>query len=504
VIAPLALAAAAFLQVGTTVPGASSTGADPGAPVGRLAVEALEFPPLVFEPPVVEEREVSGVPVFHLYDPTLPLVDVQIQIQGGIGHFPREELGRLSALPPLLRNGGTQAAPPDSVERALDLLAAQLTIGAGGGGTSVGLNILEDRLDPALALLSEILLEPGLSAEALEVWRGQEAARIRGREDDPGSLAFSEFNRLMYGNHPVGWVMQEEEISPDRVSVARLRELHSRLFCRDRILVGVSGDVEWEEAERLLTRFLAPWPDCRAPLPTPPGAQVRSEPGVFVLPKQVDQSTIIVAGPSRIRLGDTPEFFASRVADFVLGGGGFGSRILSRLRTEEGLAYGAGSVWTAPILYDGIVGGLTASGAPTTVRAAALLLEVLGSIREAPPTEDEVAEAVETTATGYVFAFDSPAQIVARQMSYRLQRLPSNWLFRYLEGLQEVTTEEVAEVVREYLDPELMTVLIVGDPERFDAGLEALGALYRLSPDGTFVPWVNAASDPDGSPRSPQ
>jgi predicted Zn-dependent peptidase len=501
-IAPLALAAASLLQVGGSVPGAPPPGS--GAPVGRAAVEALDFPPLVFEPPIVEELEVSGVPVYHLYDPTLPLVDVQIQVQGGIGHFPRDELGPLSALAPLLRNGGTRSAPPDSIDRALDLIAAQLTIGAGAGGTSVGLNVLEDRLEPALALLSEILLEPGLSSEALEVWRGQETARIRRREDDASSLAFSEFNRLMYGDHPVGWVMEEDEISPDRVSVARLRALHERLFCRDRLLVGVSGDVVWTEAERLLTTFLARWPECGTPLPTPPSAQVRSEPGVFILPKQVDQSTIIVAGPSRVRLGDTPEFFASRIADFVLGGGGFSSRMLSRLRTEEGLAYGAGSVWTAPILYDGIVGGLTASGAPTTVRAAELLLDVLGGIRETPPTEDEVAEAVETSATSYVFAFESPAQIVARQMSYRLQRLPSNWLFRYLEGLQEVSAEQVADVVRDQVDLERMTVLIVGDPNRFDAGLEALGTLYRLSPDGTYAPWVTGASDPDGSQRSPQ
>ena len=501
-IAPLGLAVAALLQVGAPTPAAPTTGGSQDLPVGRLAVEALEFPPLVFEPPVVDEHEVSGVLVFHLYDATVPLVDVQIQIQGGIGHFPRDALGPLSALPNMLRNGGTRRAPPDSVDRALDLLAAQLTIGAGAGGTSVGLNVLEDRLEPALALLSEILLEPGFSDDALEVWRGQEAARIRGREDDAGSLAFSEFNRLMYPDHPVGWVIEEAEISPDRVSVAGLRDLHADLFCRDRLVLGVSGDVAWEEAELLLAEFIAPWPECDTSLPTPTGAQVRSEGGVFVLPRPVDQSTIIAAGPSRIRLGDTPEFFASRVADFVLGGGGFSSRILSRLRTDEGLAYGAGSVWTAPILYDGIVGGLTASGASTTVRAAELLLEVLGEVRAVPPTQAEVDEAVETTSTGYVFAFDSPAQIVARQMSYRLQRLPSSWLFRYLEGLQAVTPDQVAEVVAEEIDIARMTVLIVGDAERFGPGLEALGPVYRLSPDGTYVPWVRAASGPGGSPQS--
>jgi predicted Zn-dependent peptidase len=80
---------------------------------------------------------------------------------------------------------------------------------------------------------------------------------------------------------------------------------------------------------------------------------------------------------------------------------------------------------------------------------------------------------------------------MARQVAYRLQRLPNDWLSRNLEGLQQVTSAQVAAVVRDHLEPERMTILIVGDPSRFDAGLETLGPLYRLSPDGTYGPWVN-------------
>jgi predicted Zn-dependent peptidase len=364
------------------------------------------------------------------------------------------------------------------------------------------MNTLSDRLAPALDLLREILLEPAFSDEALEVWRGQEKARIRSREDDPGALAFSEFNRLMYRDHPVGWVMGEDEISPDRVSRARIESLHATLYCRDRLVVGVSGDVRWDEAERLLGDFISAWSPCEAPLPSPPRADVRSEPGVFILPRPVEQSTIIAAESSTVRLDDSPTYFASRIADFVLGGGGPSSRITSRIRGEEGLAYGAASVWTAPILYDGLLGGLTASGAATTVRATRVLLEVMQDLRDAPPTDTEVREAVETIAAGYAFAFESPAQIVARQVAYRLQRLPRDWLTRYLEGIQEVTSAQVAAVVRDHLEPERMTILIVGDPSRFGPGLEELGPLYELSADGSYRPWINPPFAPGGSPRS--
>lgn len=499
-ILPLALAlglAQAAPQGIDTVPQASP-------PIGREAVEALTYPPLVFDPPHVEDHEELGVPVLFLRDNALPLVDVQLLIRGGVTHFPREDFAAVSALPVLLRTGGTTALSPDSVDRALDLLAVQLSIGSGGAGTTVSLNSLSDRLEPALDLLREILLEPRFSPEALDVWRNQQIERVRRREDNPGSLAFSEYNRLMYGAHPVGWVMNEADLAPDRLSTDHLRSLHAMLLCRERLIAGVSGDVSWEEAEPILRHFLDAWPPCPAPLPSSSDVEVRREPGVFVLPKDVDQSTIIVAESTDVRQADSPEFFASRIADYVLGSGGFSSRIMSRVRTQAGLAYGASSVWTTPIQYDGLLGALTATSAETTIEAATLLLDILRDFRANPPSADEVSEAAGKIAAGYVFAFESPAEIVARQIAYLAQGLPESWLSRYLEGLQEVTSSSVADVVRGQLDPERMTILIVGDPTRFGPGLDGLGQLYELSPDGSYRPWISRASVPDGSPRSPQ
>lgn len=473
-------------------------------PIGREAVEALTYPPLVFDPPHVEDHEELGVPVLFLRDSTLPLVDVQLLIRGGVTHFPREDFGAVSALPILLRTGGTTELSADSVDRAIDLLGLQLSIGSGGAGTTVSLNTLSDRLAPTLDLLRRMLLEPRFSPDALDVWRNQELERVRRREDNPGSLAFSEYNRLMYGDHPVGWVMEEADLSPDRVSLDRLRSLHAMLLCRERLIAGVSGDIAWEEVEPAMRSFLRAWPPCPARLPAPPEVEVRREPGVFVLPKNVDQSTIIVAQSVDVHQGDSPEYFASRIADFVLGSGGFSSRITSRVRTEEGLAYGATSVWTTPIQYDGLLGALTATSGETTMEATRLLLDILKDFRANPPSAAEVAEASEKITAGYVFAFESPAEIVARQIAYRAQGLPESWLSRYLEGLQEVTDSAVAGVVRSNLDPERMTILIVGDPTRFDPGLDAFEHVYELSSDGSYRPWVSPASAPGGSPRSPR
>ncbi len=456
---------------------------------GRAVIERLTFPPLVFEPPVALEYEVGGVRVYHLHDPALPLVDLFVQLRGGVGHFPRREMAPITALPSLVRTGGTRELAPDSVDLRLDLLAAQLSVGSGGGGSFATLNALTTTFDESLALFREILLEPGFDREAVEVWRGQELERVRRREDDPGGLAYSEFNRLLFGDHPVGWVTTESDLAPELFTDERLRELHSRLFCRERIQIGVSGDLTWAEVEPRIRSFLAEWPSCSAPLPDPVHPQLREGPGVYILDKEVEQTTIILAQPGGLRQEDSEEYFASRIANHLLGASGFSSRLMTRIRSERGLAYGASSIWTTPARWEGLVGAVTSTRSDRTVETLSLILEILNDFRAAPPPEAEVERALEEIAMGWVFAFESAAQIVARRMSYRAQELPDNWLERYLEGIGEVTPGAVHSVVRERLRPAEMTILLVGDARQFGPGLEAFGPVYRMHPDGRIEPW---------------
>ncbi len=475
----------------------------PLRPIGRDAALALEYPQLVFTPPEASEHTVRGVPVFHLEDRAFPLVDLYLQVRGGVNRVARDDAPAMTALVSLLRAGGTRDLEPDSLEARLDLLAAQLSLGSGGGGSFAALNTLSERLDPSLDLLRQLLLEPRFDRDAVEVWMGQERERIRRREEDPGSLAFAEFNRLVFGDHPVGWVFTEDEISDDALSDARLRRLHAMTHCRENLIVGISGDLSWAEARPRVERFLDAWPPCEAPLPEAPLPDLRRGGGVWILPRPVEQTTIVVAGPGGIRQEDSPDFFASRIANMILGAGGFTSRLFQRVRTERGLAYGASSIWTTPIRYEGLVGAVTATRPERTVEAVELLFEILEDFRAAPPSGDEVQLALDQVVNGYVFAFETPGQVVNRRMADRAQELPDGWLERYLEAIQQVTPDAVHEVVRTHLDPGAMVILLVGDAERFGPGLERFGPVWRLSSDGSYVPWDEGGAGPEPGRAGP-
>jgi zinc protease len=468
-------------------------------PAGRAAAEALTYPELDFTPPRADVRMVGGVEVFHLHEPALPLVDVFLRVRGGFGHFPREHYAAFIAMSALLRGGGTRDLPPDSVDVRMETLALQTSFGGGGGAQTSSVNTLRSSLDQALDLWMSILLTPRFDEAQVEVWRGQELEAVRRRLDDPGGLAYSQFNRLLFGDHPVGWEMTEDDLSPERFNPESIRWAHARVFCRENLMLGVAGAVTWEEIHPRLEAIVARWPSCSAPLPQAPEPEILEEPGVWLVPRPLPQSTIVLAHPVPLRQEDSADFASSRIANLILGGGGFSSRLMTRVRIEQGFAYAVSSLWTTPERYDGLVGATLQTGSGTTVAAVQSVLEVLEEMRESPPRAEEVGEAVDAMVNGWAFNFQESTQVVARQMAYRASGLPDDWLTRYLDRIQEVTPDAVRDVVRTFVRPQDMTILIVGDPEAFDLPAGTLGPvrILEVGPAGRVSP-----PSPRGSPQS--
>lgn len=495
---------------------AAPAAAQESPPVGREAALALEFEPLEFDPPEAARHELpSGVAVFHLRDPSLPLVTVTARFEGGLAHFPRELHAAATSVSGLLRAGGTAKLTPDSVDALIDLYALETTFGSGGRASFASVNTLTSHLGPALELWGDMLREPGFDSAEVEVRRGRALEAARRREDNPTLLAFSEFNRLMYGDHPVGWEMRADELEPEDLSREKLEHVHRRIYCPGNLVLGVTGDVSWDEIRPRLEALLDGWPPCPEPLPAPPEARIREGAGVFLIPRPVAQSTVIMAHAHHVRRADDPDYFASRVANEILGGGGFTSRIVSRVRTERGLAYSATSLWTAPPEDDGLVGAVTSTRADGTVAATRTILEVMEEMRREPPDEAEVETVVRSLLNGWAFNFQSAGQIVVRRMDYEARGLPSTWLDRYLDGIRAVGPDDVLRVMRAHVHPDRMVILILGDPEAMDEDPAVLGEVRIREVEEPPEPGpAGSASEPRddgeattpsprGSPRSP-
>ena len=448
------------------------------------AVDLLEFPPLEFrQPEAVQHRVEPGVEVFFLEDHSLPLVSLLARFRGGPSYFSREEHGATTAVPILLRSGGTVDLSPDSVDEILEFYAAQISFGGGGPSSFSSVNTLTRNLDEVLELWGSLLREPAFDPTRVEVWRGQQLDRVSRQSDIPGRLAISKFNNLLFGDHPVGWELRPEDLDPEDLAPDVLHSVHRRIYCWGNLTLGVTGDVTWNDMGPKLEQMLDGWPPCESDLEPPPTPTFSVEPGVYVIQRELDQSTIIIGKPSDVRLADNDSYYAALIGNSILGASGLTSRLARRIRTQEGLAYAVGTVWTTPARSRGIIAATTQTRSESTVEVIRLIAEALGEVAAAPPDDVEVRDAVDRIVNGFVFNFETPALIVSRQMLNLSQNLPLDWLQRFLAGVQRVTPAGVHDVFRRTLPPnglDDMVILIVGDPAGFDPGLEDLGPVRFL------------------------
>ncbi len=466
----------------------------------RERVAALEYPPLRFAPVEAEVRSVRGVSVHYVRDDQLPLATFYATFEGGPRRFSRDRFAAASAVPALLRNGGTVRLPPDSVDVLVESMALAMSFGQGGGRASSWVNSLSDGIEGAVALWSEMLREPRFDSAQVELWRASELERARRRSDDPASLAFAHFNRIMFGDHPVGWRMSPSDLEPADLAEERLRFVHGAVFCPERMILGVTGNVSWSRAAELLEAALADWPPCSGDLREDPAPRIRTEAGVFVLHKPVAQSVVVLAGRSRLRQGDDPRYFAAQIGNSILGASGLSSRLAAAVRDREGQAYGASSIWTTSTRNDGLAGALTRTKPETTLAATRSMLDVIDSLRTAPPSEAEVSHAIAEIVNGFVFNFRTPFQVVARAIAHESLGLGPDWLDRYVAGVERVRPEAVLDVVRAEVDPARMTVLLVGDTTRFDGSPSELGPVTAIEDERAPPP--RASSRRRESPRS--
>lgn len=460
----------------------------------RDVIAGLEAEPIRFDPPSPVLEEIRGVPVYVLPDRDLPLVTLYATFKGGYSRLPRTYYGAANALPALLRTSGAGDLPPDSVDARIEYLALSMSFGQGGGSLSAMVNTLTDNLGETVDLWGRMLRTPAFDSAQVEIWRGAEVERVSRRRDNPAAMAYSRFNLIMFGDHPVGWELSPEDLDPDDLSREKLEFVHGAIVCPDNMVMGIVGDVDTDTAREIAEGVIDGLPPCSgALLDEEPEPELRTEPGVFVIHRELEQSVVVMAHVSSLRQGDTREYFASRIGQSILGGSGLSSRLSQRLRTREGLAYGASSLWTTSATRDGLIGAITRTRPETAVEAARLMLEEMDSVTRVAPAPDEVGRAVDEIVNGYVFNFETPFQIVARQIAFRNLRLPDNWLERYLEGIQQVTPGDVREAFATELEPSRMTILLVGDTTRFEAPAGELGTVTVL-PD--------QPSSPRGSPQS--
>jgi len=332
--------------------------------------------------------------------------------------------------------------------------------------------------DRALELFADILRRPAFDATPLETYRGRVTEDLRRVAENPSRLMMQEFSRVMYTEaHPSG-----RPLTSAQARAIRREDLlaHFRRFLRpDNMFLAVVGDFSVDELAAKVQGRLGDW-SAGSPLdlPTLPAVAPRFERGVYLVPRDLTQSNIVL-GHFGIRRSN-PDRYAIQIMDMILGGGGFSSRIMERVRSEEGLAYSVSSSFPTTTRDIGLFRVTVQTKNENVPRAVRTILDEMTRMRDSPVTPTELAGAKDAIINSFVFRFTSRFSIVTQLLTLDFDEYPPNYLDTLLDRYRAVTREDVQRVARQYLRPDDTTVLVVGGTAQIEPALAAFGPVSRL------------------------
>jgi zinc protease len=404
----------------------------------------------------------GGVRAYLMQDHTLPIVSLALRFAGGAALDPEGREG-LSHFTSAVIDEGAGDLDSQAFQAALEDNAIRLRFEASRDELTGELKTLKESLGRALELLRLALTCPRLDAEPVARVRSQILADLRRRASDPDYLAGRAWKELAFDGHPYARPVRGTPESLATITVADMRTLLKRRFARDRLLVGVSGAITAEElAEALDATFGAlPAVGAEQPLARPvlPDAAVR------IVPMAIPQS-VVQFGHTGIGRRD-PDHYAAYVANYILGGGGFSSRLLDEIREKRGLAYSVYSFLDDTELVPLWLGSLATRNDQVRV-SLELLRKELARMAAGEVGESELADAKTYLTGSFPLRLTSNDLVARALLGMQVWRLGLDFLERRNALIEAVTLDDVRRVAG-YLFRRPLLVSIVGDPQGIEA-----------------------------------
>ena len=437
----------------------------------------LHYPPLQFNLPEAERIVLkNGIVLYFLEDKELPLIAVNALIKTGTMYDPAGKAGVAELTAYVMKTGGTKKLASSEIDNQFDLLAASPYITASLDSVQVDFSFLNKDIDQGLDLLSQILMTPAFEQAKFNLAKGLKSEELRRLKDDPQSLAFREFSRLIYRDNPRGRFVSSKSLK--NIERKDLTEFHEKYFQPQNIMFAVTGDISRKEAINIMQKYFGNW-QSGGKLVRLPEPHRSSTGGLFYIDKDIPQSTIISGqfAPAK----NDPDYYTFAVLDFIIGSGGFTSRIFSAVRSNEGLAYSAGTFYRARPDH-GVFAAYAFTKTESTFKTLSLIDSVINNVLDKTLTEGEIQWAKNSINNGFIFSFTSPQQIAWQQMKLEYDGLPAGFLSSYRSKINSVQNEDLNRIAAKYLKKNNNT-LILGNTKKFGKPLPGVSQPVLITPE---------------------
>ena len=447
----------------------------------------LKYAPLSYTPPKREQyRHVlsNGVVAYLVEDHDLPLINVSTIIRTGTYLDPAGKEGLASLTGAQIRTGGTTSKTAEEFDEAADFLAAGINSSVGPLQGNANVNLLAKDLDQGLALYFDMLRNPRFQEDRIKLAKSQILQGMERRNDRTDAIESREWARLIYGaNH----FSARESTRPSIESITRedMLAFHRRYYQPGGFIFAVSGDFNTKEMIAKLEAAMQGWAVSKEAVPEVPKTPYVSVPGVYTVHKtDVNQGRVSIGHVGALR--DNPDAYAITIMNDILGGGGFTSRITSRVRSDEGLAYSAGSNFGLGIYNPGIFRAAFQSKNPTTSQAIDIIMEEINRLRTTKVSAEELETSKNSAIEVFPRTFATAAQIAGTFAQDEYTKRPADYWANYRARIAAVTADDVQRVAQKYLQPDKLVVLVVGNIDEIAKGNpdRPQHSLAKLARDG--------------------
>lgn len=422
--------------------------------------------------PIEHWRTAAGAKVYFVANRGLPILDLSVDFPAGSGFDTRDKSGAAGMTIGMLRLGSSSLGEDDIARRLADVGAV---MGSRFDYDRAGLSLrtLSDvaRRSQALEVMAGVLGAPAFPEGVFEREQQRHLASLKEAELKPDVRASREFYRLVYGAHPYALRGSGEIDTVGRLTRDDLIAFYRKHYVADQAVVAIMGDVTRQEAEAIAEQLTRMLPRSSGPAPVLPDVQSLPAAVKRVVAHPASQSHILIGAPG-IRRSD-PDYFALFVGNYILGGGGFVSRITEEVRQKRGLAYSAYSYFS-PLRARGpfIIGMQTRRD--QAEEALAVVRATVGEFVSKGPTEQELKEAKQNIIGGFPMRIDSNRKIQDYLALIGFYDLPIDYLETFVANIERVTAADIRAAFSRKVDPErLVTVVVGADHDRTAAGPSA-------------------------------
>jgi zinc protease len=359
-----------------------------------------------------------------------------------------------------LLDEGTTTRSSRQLAEQIDFVGGSLAVQASEDYTTASARTLKKDIDLGFTLLADILQHPAFPKQEFERVRSQILGEISSDNDDPGHVAMKAFNQLVFQNHPYRWPVNGTEETLNKITLADVQSFYTKEYLPNQVILTIVGDVTAEQATTLVQTHFGSWKKGAVPSRSVKKPTAIDKKTVQLIEKDLTQSTIVIGHPGISRTN--PDFYAVTVMNHVLGAGGFSSRLMDSIRDKQGLAYGIMSHYDARVMPGSFWINLQTRTETTNQAISGVLIE-MKAIREAPVSDQELADAKAFLMGSFPLRLDSTSKLAQVLAQVEFFGLGFDYFSQYPKWIERVTKEDVQRVAKQYLDPQHYALVVVGN-----------------------------------------